>query len=105
MTSGRTGRFVASLMVMAADSSGRPWDLEEPLAYRPDLVDWTKLTTPGTTVELVGGQPAGSPMPAFTPTADTLSCAVTQSRRHQQEQPARWGCTKSQLITSGDGVI
>jgi hypothetical protein len=64
-------------MVMAADSSGRPWDLEEPLAYRPDLVDWTKLTRPGTTVELVKGQPAGSPMPAFTPTADTLSQAGT----------------------------
>jgi hypothetical protein len=77
LTSGRTGRFVASLMVMAADSSGRPWDLKEPVAYRPDLVDWTKLTTPGTTVELVKGQPAGSPMPAFTPTADTLSQAGT----------------------------
>jgi biotin carboxylase len=39
LISGRTGRFVASLMVMAADSSGRPWDLQEPLVYRPD--PWT----------------------------------------------------------------
>ena len=76
LTQSRTGRCVASLMVMAADSSGHPWDLSEPLPYRPDLVDWSQLTTPGTRVEPLGGR-LGAPVPPFTPTADTLNSAGT----------------------------
>lgn len=74
LTSGRPGRSVASLMMVAADSSGRPWDELPP--YRPDRVDWGRLTSPGTRVELMaGGRPVGSAMPAFSPTGGTLNYA------------------------------
>jgi hypothetical protein len=76
LTSGSTGRTAASLMMMAADSSGRPWELAEPVPYRPDLVDWGRLISPQTEVEIVGGR-LGSPMPTFTPTGGTLNFAGT----------------------------
>jgi hypothetical protein len=48
-------------------------------AFRPDRVDWRRLTSPDTEVDVVTGQtlPSGSPMPAFSPTAGTRNYAGT----------------------------
>jgi biotin carboxylase len=77
LTSGPTGQAVASLMLPATDSRGTPWRSLPP--FRPDRVDWRRLTAPETQVEVVAGQslPSGSPMPAFSPTAGTRNYAGT----------------------------
>ena len=78
LTSGPPGgQAVASLMLVATDSKGRPWRTLP--AFRPDRVDWSRLTSPDTEVEIVRGQtlPSGSPMPAYSPTAGTRNYAGT----------------------------
>jgi biotin carboxylase len=77
LTSGPTGQAVASLMLLATDSKGTPW--RSLPAFRPDRVDWGRLTSPHTEVDVVAGQtlPSGSPMPAFSPTAGTRNYAGT----------------------------
>ena len=75
LTSGPTRRAVASLMLLATDSGGNPWSSLPP--FRPDRVDWRRLTSPETEAEIVTGMtlPSGSPMPAFSPTAGTRNYA------------------------------
>jgi biotin carboxylase len=65
----------ASLSVIAADSTGRPWSALPP--FVPDLVDWSELVSPGTTVELVKGvsQEPGSPLPRYHPNTGVLAHA------------------------------
>src|SRR5439155_19126873 len=46
LTSGPTDQAVASLMLLATDSAGNPWSSLPP--FRPDRVDWRRLTSPGT---------------------------------------------------------
>ena len=77
LTAGPTGEAVASLMLLATDSKGRPWSTLPP--FRPDEVDWRRLTSAETTVEIVAGmsRPSGSPMPAYSPTAGTRNYAGT----------------------------
>jgi biotin carboxylase len=77
LTSAPTGQAVASLMLLATDSKGNPWGSLPP--FRPDRVDWRRLTSPGTDVGIVTGMtlPSGSPMPAFSPTAGTRNYAGT----------------------------
>jgi biotin carboxylase len=77
LTSAPSGRAVASLMLLATDSRGTPWSSLPP--WRPELVDWSRLTGPETEVEIVAGQtrPSGSPMPSFSPTAGTRNYAGT----------------------------
>jgi hypothetical protein len=64
-------------MLLAADSKGRPWTSLPP--FRPDQVDWRRLTSPETEVEIVRGmtRPSGSPMPPFSATAGTRNYAGT----------------------------
>ena len=64
-------------MLLAADSKGNPWRTLP--AFRPDRVDWRRLTSPETEVEIVAGmtRPSGSPMPPFSPTAGTRNYAGT----------------------------
>ena len=66
---------VASLMLLATDSAGNRWSSLPP--FRPDRVDWQRLTSPETEVEIVTGMTlrSGSPMPAFSPTAGTRNYA------------------------------
>jgi biotin carboxylase len=77
LTSGPTAEAVASLMLLATDSKGKPWRSLPP--FRPDRVDWRRLTSPETQVEIVSGMtlPSGAPMPAFSPTAGTRNYAGT----------------------------
>ena len=76
LTAGSSGVFVSSLMMVAADSAGRPWREAEAVPYRPDAVDWAALVSPGTTVEVVPGpRRLGSPMPSYSPTGGTLNHA------------------------------
>lgn len=77
LTSGPSDEAVASLMLLATDSKGHPWSSLPP--FRPDRVEWRRLTSPGTHVEIVTGMtlPSGSPMPAFSPTAGTRNYAGT----------------------------
>jgi biotin carboxylase len=77
LTSGPRDQAVASLMLLATDSAGKPWSSLPP--FRPDRVDWRRLTSPRTEVEIVTGMthPSGSPMPAFSPTAGTRNYAGT----------------------------
>jgi hypothetical protein len=64
-------------MLLATDSAGNPWRSLPP--FRPDRVDWRRLTSEATEVEIVTGMtlPSGSPMPAFSPTAGTRNYAGT----------------------------
>jgi biotin carboxylase len=75
LTSSPKGHAVASLMLLATDSKGNPWSSLPP--FRPDRVDWRRLTSPETHAEIVTGMtlPSGSPMPAFSPTAGTRNYA------------------------------
>jgi biotin carboxylase len=77
LTSGPKEQAVASLMLLATDSAGNPWSSLPP--FRPDRVDWRRLTSPKTEVEIVTGMthPSGSPMPAYSPTAGTRNYAGT----------------------------
>src|ERR671933_1819332 len=77
LTSGGAQQAVASLMLLATDSAGNPWSSLPP--FRPDRVDWRRLTSPGTEAEIVTGMtlPSGSPMPSFSPTAGTRNYAGT----------------------------
>ena len=75
LTTGAAEQSVASLMLLATDSAGNPWRSLPP--FRPDRVDWRRLTSPATEAEIVSGMtlPSGSPMPAFSPTAGTRNYA------------------------------
>jgi biotin carboxylase len=65
----------ASLSVIAVNSAGKPWSSLPP--FRPDRVEWAKLVSSGTTVELVRGQslPLGTPMPPFHPNTGVMAYA------------------------------
>jgi hypothetical protein len=77
LTSAPKGQAVASLMLLATDSKGNPWSSLPP--FRPDRVDWRRLTSRETEVDIVRGMtlPSGSPTPAFSPTAGTRNYAGT----------------------------
>jgi biotin carboxylase len=62
---------VAMLMLLPTDSRGRPWRTKP--AFQPELVDWSRLVSPGTQVEIVPGltRPSGSPIPTFSSTGGT----------------------------------
>ena len=92
LTSGATGDAVASLMLVATDSKGTPWESLPP--FRPDRVDWRRLTSPETTVEIVTGQtlPSGSPMPAYSPTAGTRNYAGTLFLRAPDAETLQADC-------------
>lgn len=55
----------ASLALIATDSAGTPWSRQ--LVWDAGLVDWPRLVSPGTRIEIVPGLsiPAGSPMPPY----------------------------------------
>ena len=77
LTSESANGAAANLSLLAVDSRGTPW--KSLPAFRPDLVDWTTLTSPGTTVEIVPGlsQPIGAPMPQYTTTGGHMNYAGT----------------------------
>lgn len=55
----------ASVALLATDSTGRPWQSQ--LRFVPDRVDWSRLLSPGSRIELVAAStaPSGSPMPCY----------------------------------------
>jgi len=55
----------ASLALIAVDSAGNPWSRQ--LVWDPQLVDWARIVSPGTQIEVVSGLsiPAGSLMPPY----------------------------------------
>lgn len=74
LTSGAR-RAAATVALLAADSSGRPWQTRP--VFDADAVDWGRLVAPGTTVEVVPDTtlPAGSRMPAYDPAGGTMNFA------------------------------
>nr|MDQ3822590.1 ATP-grasp domain-containing protein [Actinomycetota bacterium] len=92
LTSAPGGRAVASLMLVATDSKGKPWTSLPP--FRPDRVDWRRLTSPDTEVEVVAGMslPSGSPMPRFSPTAGTRNYAGTLFLRASDARTLQADC-------------
>lgn len=77
LTSEHASSAAASLSMLAADSAGRPWSSLPP--FVPDRVEWSRLTSSGTTVEIVAGHtmPSGSPMPPLRSTGGHMNYAGT----------------------------
>ena len=92
LTSSGASRAVASLMLLATDSRGKPWSTLPD--FRPDELDWRSLTSVGTQVELIRTQsrPNGAPMPAFSPTAGTRNYAGTLLLRAPDPHTLRHDC-------------
>jgi biotin carboxylase/GNAT superfamily N-acetyltransferase len=65
----------ASVALIGTDTRGTPWKTRP--RFDASKVDWPALTSPGTTVEVVGGATVtpGSPMPRYDAAAGTLNFA------------------------------
>ncbi|UBU17877.1 ATP-grasp domain-containing protein [Nonomuraea gerenzanensis] len=89
---------VAMLMLLPTDSRGRPWQSRP--AFRPELVDWSSLVSPGTEVEVVPGltRPSGSPIPDFSPSGGTRNYLGTVFVRAADPLTLRDDCYR---ITDG----
>lgn len=55
-----------SLSIIATDAEGRPWQ-DRPRIWNAQAVDWSRLLSPGSTIEAVPGLsiPDGTPMPRY----------------------------------------
>ncbi|MEU0566004.1 hypothetical protein ABZ297_11505 [Nonomuraea sp. NPDC005983] len=89
---------VAMLMLLPTDSRGRPWQTRP--TFRPELVDWSRLVSPGTQVEIVSGltRPSGSPIPTFSPSGGTRNYLGTVFLRASDPITLRDDCYR---ITDG----
>jgi biotin carboxylase len=94
LTSEQATGAATSLVMLAADSKGRPW--KSLPAFRPEMIDWRSLTSPSTTAEIVLGHTmaSGSPMPPYSSTGGHTNYAGALFLRARDPVALRDDCLR-----------